>query len=92
MLKLNKNKNPQSKKQHISIKDLPITINLSKEEVKEKYGLAYNDIYCNIWMYHLTSSHTLFKQNYLYLIFKNNRVIKYQLKKFKSKKIYKQNN
>ena len=50
------------------VKDL---YGLSKQELKERFGLHYNDINSNIWMFRITESFFLLNKNYLYLYFTN---------------------
>lgn len=47
---------------------------LSKNEIKQKFGLHYNDMNSNIWMFRINESTCLFKINYLYLCFTNDIV------------------
>ena len=58
-------------------------LNYTKEQVIKKLGLVYNDRSSNVWMYRLGDGFKLFKKNYLYIYFNNNKVIHYDSKKFK---------
>lgn len=64
-------------------------IGITKEELKDKFGFSYNDMHSNVWMFYLTPDFKLFRNNYLYVIFKNEKVTKFALKTFRTKKFYK---
>ncbi len=66
-------------------------IGLSKEELKEVRGLAFNDVFSDVWMYRLDNKGKLFKKNYLYLYFLNDKVVDYSLKRFRVTKKQTQN-
>lgn len=51
-----------------------LILGLSKQDVKHKLGLSFNDINSNVWMYSLREIPRLFRPNYLYIIFKENKV------------------
>lgn len=53
---------------------------LTKQEIKTKFGLQYNDVNNDIWMYRLTKKHSLFSHNYLYIRFKENVIVSLKLK------------
>ena len=57
--------------------------NLTKEEVIKRLGLVYNDIHSNIWMYRDSERATVFRKNFLYLTFINNRVQSIELRRFR---------
>lgn len=57
--------------------------NLTKEEVIKRLGLVYNDIHSNIWMYRVSERATVFRKNFLYLTFINNRVHSIELRRFR---------
>nr|WP_321411295.1 ParA family protein [uncultured Allomuricauda sp.] len=61
-------------------------IGMSKHRVKEKLGLLYNDMNCDVWMYRITKELRLLKKNYLYLIFKDGKVIHYSLRRVRYNK------
>ena len=58
-------------------------IGYSKENVKQKLGLLFNDPNSDIWMYRLNDGFNVLKKNYLYLYFKNSKVFHIELKRFK---------
>lgn len=60
-----------------------LLIGKTKEELIASFGLQYNDVNNNVWMYRLTNKISLFNPNYLYILFENNHVIRYKLKKHK---------
>lgn len=62
---------------------LQVIHGISKEDIKEKFGLQYNDINNDIWMFRLTKRHHFFKRNYLYIRFKNNVIVNTELKSCK---------
>lgn len=56
---------------------------MNKKEVIDTIGLLYNDIHADVWMYRISYQASLFRKNYLYLYFNNNRVHGIELKRFK---------
>jgi|GEM_PF-18383 len=68
------------------LKNYNTIVGLSKNEIKTTLGQFYNDMNSNIWMYKINDSFSLFKMNYLYIRFKNNRADSYYFRKFKSTK------
>ena len=56
---------------------------MNKKEVIDTIGLLYNDIHADVWMYRISYQASLFRKNYLYLYFINNRVHGIELKRFK---------
>ena len=56
---------------------------MNKKEVIDTIGLLYNDIHADVWMYRISYQASLFRKNYLYLYFINNRVYGIELKRFK---------
>ena len=56
---------------------------LSKQEVIDIFGLTYNDIHSNLWMYRISDKTSVFRKNYLYLKFNKGTVRKIELKRFK---------
>ena len=56
---------------------------MTKKEVIDTIGLLYNDIHADVWMYRISYQASLFRKNYLYLYFINNRVLGIELKRFK---------
>ncbi len=58
-------------------------IGYTKEEIIAQLGLVYNDLYSDIWMYHITDKVSLIKKNYLYLYFDKNKVNLIKLRRFK---------
>ncbi len=63
--------------------DFNALIGFTKENIKTKLGLLFNDPNSDIWMYRLNDGFKFFKKNYLYLFFKNSKVIHIELKRFK---------
>ena len=57
---------------------------MNKKEVIDTIGLLYNDIHADVWMYRISYQASLFRKNYLYLYFINNRVHGIELKRFKN--------
>ena len=64
----------------ITLDDL---INMSRKDIIDVFGLQYNDIYSDVWIFRLRPAFNIFKMNYLYLIFNNDLVCEYYLKRFK---------
>ena len=58
----------------------------TKNNVKEKLGLVYNDIHSNVWMYRINDRFNILKKNYLYIYFKDSKVIHTELKWLKMNK------
>jgi len=56
---------------------------LSKNEVIKRLGLVYNDIHSDIWMYRLSDRTSVFRKNFLYIFFVDNRVENVELRRFK---------
>jgi len=56
---------------------------MHKKEIINSLGLVYNDIYSDIWMYRVPGRTTVFRKNYLYLYFVDNRVKTFELRRFK---------
>ena len=56
---------------------------LTKQDIKSKFGLQYNDINNDIWMYRLSKKHAFFGHNYLYIRFKENTIVSTKLKSSK---------
>lgn len=56
---------------------------LTKEEVIKSLGLIYNDIHSDTWMYRVSDRATVFRKNFLYLSFANNRVHGVELRRFR---------
>ena len=56
---------------------------MNKKEVIDTIGLLYNDIHADVWMYRISYQASLFRKNYFYLYFINNRVYGIELKRFK---------
>jgi len=73
----------------LAYKNLNILVGMTKVQIKNLYGLSYNDINTNVWMYYLNEDFKFTKSNFLYIIFKNDEVIHYHLRCFKTKKYYK---
>jgi hypothetical protein len=55
----------------------------TKQEVINTIGLLFNDIHADVWMYRISYQASLFRKNYLYLYFVNNRVHGIESKRFK---------
>tara|TARA_B100001057_G_C22723771_1_gene900805 strand:+ start:862 stop:1101 length:240 start_codon:yes stop_codon:yes gene_type:complete len=55
----------------------------TKQEVINTIGLLFNDINADVWMYRISYQASLFRKNYLYLYFVNNRVHGIESKRFK---------
>ena len=64
-------------------KDFKKLKGLSKKEVVDIFGLTYNDIHSEIWMYRISDRTSVFRKNFLYLKFRNGCVKEVQLKRFK---------
>ncbi|GAA4936071.1 hypothetical protein GCM10023314_05520 [Algibacter agarivorans] len=58
-------------------------IGLTKNEIKDRLGQAYNDMNSDIWMYKISDKFNFFKKNYLYIFFSKNKAETFVLKKFK---------
>ena len=58
-------------------------IGLTKEEVKKKLGLTYNDMYSDVWMFRISQKFSFLKKNYLYIYFENSKVFYTELKLLK---------
>lgn len=71
------------------IGDYKELLGLTKSELKKQFGFSYNDAYSNVWMYYLHTKFRLTKYNYLYLIFEDNKVKSFHLKRFKTQKFSK---
>ena len=56
---------------------------LTKEEIIKSFGISYNDIYSDTWMYRVSDRATVFRKNFLYLSFANNRVHTVELRRFR---------
>lgn len=56
---------------------------LSKKEIIDIFGLTYNDIHSEVWMYRISDKTSVFRKNFLYLKFRNGCVNEVQLKRFK---------
>jgi len=55
----------------------------TKNEIIAQFGLVYNDLHSDMWMYRVSDKISLFKKNYLYLYFEKNKVKHIRLKRFK---------
>ena len=55
----------------------------TKQEVINTIGLLFNDIHADVWMYRISYQASLFRENYLYLYFVNNRLHGIESKLFK---------
>lgn len=64
-------------------------VGMTKTEVMERLGLLYNDINCNVWMYHIRHRPSLLKVNYLYLIFAEKQVKQIALKVHRTSRFHK---
>ena len=64
-------------------KDFKKLKGLSKKEVIDIFGLTYNDIYSDVWMYRISDKLSVFRKNFLYLKFRNGCVRDVQLRRFK---------
>jgi len=60
-------------------------IGMTKPQLKERLGQVFNDMNSNVWMYRISDKFSFFNNNYLYIFFKNNKVIHYSLRRFKLK-------
>lgn len=78
IFKLTKNKHTTS--------DYDNLIGMSKHSIIEKLGLLFNDLNSNLWMYRITKEFSLLKMNYLYLVFQNNKVVYYSLRRVRVKR------
>jgi len=58
-------------------------IGCTKKEVIVQLGLVYNDLYSDIWMYHIKDKVSLIKKNFLYVYFDKNKVNLIKLRRFK---------
>lgn len=67
----------------ISSKNFKKLKGLSKKEVIDIFGLIYNDMYSDLWMYRISEKTSVFRKNYLYLKFEKGCVSEIQLKRFK---------
>ena len=47
---------------------------MTKKEVIDTIGLLYNDIHADVWIYRISYQASLFRKNYVYLYFINNRL------------------
>ena len=65
-------------------------IGLTKKEVIAEISQSYNDVNADVWMYRLSSTFNFFKNNYLYLFFREQKVSGYKLRKFKNNRILKE--
>ena len=70
-------------KQKTKTNNFDTLMNKTKNQVVNKLGLVYNDKNSNVWMYRLSENFNIFKKNYLYIYFNEDRVIHYEMKKFK---------
>lgn len=56
---------------------------ITKIDVKARFGLNFNDIKSDVWMYRICPKFNFFNKNYLHIIFKNDKVLFHRLKRLK---------
>lgn len=80
IVNINKNKSKGNTYKALDFNNL---IGHHKDDIGEQLGMLFNDPNSNIWMYRLNEKFNFLKKNYLYLYFKNRKVIHVELKVFK---------
>lgn len=56
---------------------------LGKSQIINTLGHGFNDINSSVWMYCLKRRHLLSRNNYLYLVFNNGKVVHAKYKRFR---------
>ena len=67
----------------INLPECELLIGQSKKAILEQFGFCFNDYICNIWMFRIDTKNCFFCKKYLYLFFENDKVIKFELKRYK---------
>lgn len=77
-------KNPKKDLGHL---DYNILRGLTKVQVAQMLGQAFNDFNADVWMYAIKHNSAFFGKKYIYLFFSNQVVQSFKVKRFKSKTI-----
>ena len=63
---------------------------MNKTQVRNHFGQHFNDVNCDIWMYHVKNlTDQIVPIKYLYLFFKNDILMEAKFSRIKKKLIYK---